>query len=58
MATQELKPTPTDARVIPTPEKPIALMKYCPTCGNVMDEIRCKLKCGVCGFFLSCSDFY
>jgi len=32
--------------------------RFCPTCGSEMRELRCKLKCDTCGFFLSCSDFY
>jgi hypothetical protein len=38
--------------------KPVDVSRYCPTCGSEMRESRCKLKCEICGFFLSCSDFY
>ncbi len=34
------------------------LCVYCPTCGTRMEDTRCKLRCNLCGFFLSCADFY
>jgi hypothetical protein len=42
----------------PTQPKPADTSRFCPTCGSEMRELRCKLKCETCGFFLSCSDFY
>jgi hypothetical protein len=36
---------------------PGSLMLTCPNCGAAMDERKCKLIC-LCGYFLSCSDYY
>ena len=32
--------------------------RFCPNCSAELREHRCKLSCPVCGFYLSCSDFY
>lgn len=32
--------------------------KICESCGNEMNEDRCKLKCKRCGYFRSCSDLF
>jgi hypothetical protein len=44
-------PEPTDTKA-GNPER------FCPNCSAELKENRCKLSCPVCGFYLSCSDFY
>jgi hypothetical protein len=34
------------------------IMRVCPNCSTELQEVRCKLSCPRCGFFLSCSDYY
>jgi len=36
----------------------VEAMRVCPNCSTELQEVRCKLSCPRCGFFLSCSDYY
>lgn len=43
----------------PAPD-PGEVMRTCPVCGKPLAERKCKLFCPdpVCGYYLSCADFY
>jgi hypothetical protein len=32
--------------------------RYCPICSQRLESRRCKLMCGVCGYYMSCADYY
>jgi len=32
--------------------------RYCPVCSQRLESRRCKLVCSVCGYYMSCSDYY
>lgn len=44
----------------PAASDPERAMRTCPICGKDLAERRCKLYCPdpVCGYFLSCADYY
>ena len=31
---------------------------YCPRCGSRLTEMKCKLICEKCGYYMSCADYY
>jgi hypothetical protein len=33
-------------------------MLYCPRCSTRLTELKCKLVCRECGYYLSCADYY
>ena len=37
------------------PEDP---SRYCPVCSQRLESRRCKLICSVCGYYMSCADYY
>jgi hypothetical protein len=43
-------------------QSPIAVTedpsRYCPVCSQRLESRRCKLICSVCGYYMSCADYY
>jgi hypothetical protein len=33
-------------------------IEFCPNCSSKLVGRSCKMKCPLCGYFLSCSDYY
>jgi hypothetical protein len=33
-------------------------MLYCPVCSTRLTELKCKLICNKCGYYMSCADYY
>jgi hypothetical protein len=33
-------------------------MLYCPCCNARLIELKCKLICERCGYYMSCADYY
>jgi len=33
-------------------------LRYCPVCSKRLESLRCKLICNVCGYYMSCADYY
>ncbi|HEY2121745.1 MAG TPA: hypothetical protein VGH37_21365 [Candidatus Acidoferrum sp.] len=31
---------------------------FCPVCSQRLESRRCKLVCNVCGYYMSCADYY
>ena len=42
----------------PHPIAPECASNYCPGCSTRLAPQSCKLICAVCGYYMSCSDFY
>ena len=32
--------------------------QFCPRCSSRLAEIKCKLLCETCGYYMSCADYY
>jgi hypothetical protein len=57
---QQLAPVPID-RAEAAPQNaspPEDASRYCPVCSQRLESRRCKLICPVCGYYMSCADYY
>jgi hypothetical protein len=48
-------PVPEDNKPAPGENEP---MLYCPVCSTRLSELKCKLVCDKCGYYMSCADYY
>ena len=47
------------AAVKPSDQAPLEdASRYCPVCSQRLESRRCKLICAVCGYYMSCADYY
>jgi hypothetical protein len=55
VSTQEASPAKVEESVGVAGEDP---SRYCPVCSQRLESRRCKLICPVCGYYMSCADYY
>jgi hypothetical protein len=55
VSTQEATPAKVEGTVGVVGEDP---SRYCPVCSQRLESRRCKLICPVCGYYMSCADYY
>ena len=53
MNTERSKDTPSSS---PKPKDDPCL--YCPCCSTRLIELKCKLLCKKCGYYMSCADYH
>ena len=42
----------------PAPSKLEDACLFCPCCSSRLRELKCKLMCEKCGYFMSCADYH
>ena len=47
-----------EARDDDRPENSEPALLFCPRCNTRLEGHRCKLICNLCGYFMSCADYY
>jgi len=63
-AKQQLTPVPPERAELAAVAQPVVAVaqedasRYCPVCSQRLVSRRCKLICTVCGYYMSCADYY
>jgi hypothetical protein len=61
-AAQQPAPSPAPELAAVNSVQPLApgddLSRYCPVCSQRLIARKCKLLCTVCGYYMSCADYY
>jgi hypothetical protein len=52
------EPPPDDQCRVPARKDEDEPCLYCPRCDSRLTELKCKLICEKCGYYMSCSDYY
>jgi len=56
---QSVAPSSGASQSSPSPACPAEdPSRYCPVCSQRLESRRCKLICPVCGYYMSCADYY
>jgi hypothetical protein len=55
MDTEETEREQGEPHAEPIQEEP---MLFCPVCSQRLTELKCKLVCSRCGYYMSCADYY
>jgi len=50
--------TASDAARLPATVLQEDPSRFCPVCSQRLESRRCKLVCNVCGYYMSCADYY
>jgi hypothetical protein len=48
----------TEPQQLAAPRNEDEPMLYCPVCSTRLTELKCKLICARCGYYMSCADYY
>jgi hypothetical protein len=48
----------TDASLAPARKDEDEPSLYCPRCDSRLTELKCKLICAKCAYYMSCADYY
>ena len=55
---RRVRSDPNGEPLAPAPAAHEDASRFCPVCSQRLESRRCKLICNVCGYYMSCADYY